>query len=61
MSKRDYTAEEWEILELVARSRGWKLVNKFAHLILEQARSVGELGEPEDEPVVVDNGGETRK
>jgi hypothetical protein len=62
MSKRrDYTAEEWEILELVAKSRGWEMVNKFAQLILEQARSVGELGEPEDEPTIVDSGGETRK
>jgi hypothetical protein len=61
MSKRNYTRDEQEILDLVARSEGREFVDKFAHLILEQARSVGELPEEEDEAVVVDNGGETKK
>jgi hypothetical protein len=59
--KRDYTAEEQEIIDFVAKSQGREFAEKNAHLILEQARRVGELGEEEDEPIVVDNGGETRK
>jgi hypothetical protein len=61
VSKRDYTAEEWAILELVARSSGREFVERFAHLILGQARALGELEEEEDEPIVVDSGGEARK
>jgi len=56
MSKREYTAEEWEVLEFVAKSRGWEFAQKNARLILEQARTLGELAEAADEPVVVDNG-----
>jgi hypothetical protein len=54
--KRDYTAEEWEILEVVARSRSWEFAEKNAYLILDQARAIGELDEEEDEPTIVDNG-----
>jgi hypothetical protein len=58
MSKptKNYTREEQEILDLVAKSRGQEMVDKFAHLILEQARAMGELAEEEDEPIVIDNG-----
>jgi hypothetical protein len=55
MSKRDFTADEQEILDLVARSEGREFVEKFAALILDQARALGELGEEEDEPTVVDS------
>ena len=54
-----YTPEEQEILDLVARTRGQEVADKWAELILDQARSVGVLAEAEDEgdePIVVDNG-----
>jgi hypothetical protein len=38
MSKRDYTAQEQEILDLVALCEGQEFTDKFAHLILEQVR-----------------------
>jgi hypothetical protein len=59
MSK-NYTREEQELLDFMATRIGQEKVDKFAELILEQARMVGELVRV-DEPVIVDNGGETRK
>jgi hypothetical protein len=37
------TPEEQEILEIVARGKGWDWVNRHEHLILEQARAMGDL------------------
>jgi hypothetical protein len=58
MSKRrEYTREEQELLDYMVTRIGQKEVDKFAQLILDQGRSVGELPEREDEPtIVVDNG-----
>jgi hypothetical protein len=38
-----FSTDEWEIMELVARSQGWPQVLANAELILEQARVIGDL------------------
>jgi hypothetical protein len=37
------TAEEQEILDAIARSRGWDWVNAHAEMILNQAHNYGDL------------------
>jgi hypothetical protein len=38
-----YTAEEQDILRMAAKNEGKEWVEKHAHLILEQARTIGDL------------------
>jgi len=38
-----YTAQEQEILRMVARNEGKEWAEKHAHLILDQARAIGDL------------------
>lgn len=38
-----WTPEEWRILALVAEGDGWAATLRLAHLIVAQARALGEL------------------
>jgi hypothetical protein len=53
VSTPKYTSEEQEILDFVARSRGQEYVDKFAELILGQARSIRQLDEVPAPDVIV--------
>jgi len=52
MSKPKYTPLEQAVIDFVAKREGREWAEKYAELILEPARSVGEL-EDEPEPDVV--------
>jgi hypothetical protein len=55
-SKRKLTPEEEAILRVVAESRGWDYVEKNEALILDSARSIGELPQTEDDAAGYDPG-----
>ncbi len=41
--RQRFTPEEIQILAIVARGEGWEWTERHAHLVLDQARMIGEL------------------